>query len=99
MEAIARANKQTVSEWVRIALPLEAAEEYNGYAIYLATRRSKYCGGFESAGWIANKRSGAEPIPVVSPGGHPTKRAALDYGIAWSRERIDAPLKQDKSQS
>ena len=84
---------------MRIALPLEAAEEYKGYAIYLATRKSKYCGGFEAAGWIANRESGAEPIPVVSPGGYPTKKAALDYGIAWCRERIDAPWKQGNSQS
>jgi hypothetical protein len=88
MEAVAKANKQTLSEWVRFALPLEAKEQYKCYLIELATRKSRQ-GGFEAAGWITNQESGAEPIPVVAPGGHPTKGAALEFGIGWSKEKID----------
>jgi hypothetical protein len=88
MAQAAKANKQTLSEWVRIALPLEAKERYKGYLIELATRKAKQ-GGFETSGWITKRQNGAEPIPVVSPGGHPTKNAALEYGVAWCKEKID----------
>jgi hypothetical protein len=88
IEAAARANNQTVSEWVRMVLPLEAKEHYKGYLIELATRNARE-GGFTSSGWITKQKDGAEPISVVAPGRHLTKQAALEFGIAWCKEKID----------
>ena len=88
MEREARAHEQVLSAWVRIAVAMDAKERYNGYLVELASRKSS-AGGFETFGWITKQEVGAKPIPVVSPGGHPTKATALEYGIAWSKEKID----------
>jgi len=86
--SLARSKKQTVSEWVRIALPVEVKQEHKGYLIELATRSARDS-GFTTSGWITNEIRGGEPIPVVPPGSHATKQAALDFGLAWCREKID----------
>jgi hypothetical protein len=88
MTQAAKAHKQTLSEWVRIALRLEAKERYKGYLIELSTRKSQQ-GGFETFGWVTKQKNGAKSIPVVSPGGQPTADAALEYGIAWCKVKID----------
>jgi hypothetical protein len=83
----ARANKQTVSEWVRIALPLEAKQQHKGYLIQLATRPARER-GFTTSGWITNEIGRGKPISVVPPGSHLTKQAALEFGISWCKEKI-----------
>jgi hypothetical protein len=88
MEREARAHGQVLSAWVRIAVAMEVKEHYNGYLVELASRKSN-AGGFETFGWITKQEVGAKPIPVVSPGGHSAKGAALEYGIAWCKEKID----------
>jgi hypothetical protein len=84
----ARAKHKTISEWMRIALPLEANVKYKGYLIQLATRTDREAGGFTTTGWITNENNG-RPTSFVAPGGQPTKAAALEFGIAWCKERID----------
>jgi hypothetical protein len=88
INTLARTNKQTISEWVRIALPLEAKERYKGYLIELSTRTARE-GGFTTSGWITKEKSGGMPISFVAPGGHPSKIAALEFGLAWCKGKID----------
>ncbi len=87
METAARLRDKTLSEWVRIALALEAREQYNGRLIELATHAAQE-GGFVAFGWITSPAV-PKPIPFEAPGRHLTKQAAIDYGLAWCKEKID----------
>jgi len=86
MEAAARVREKTLSEWVRIALSLQAKQQYNGCLIELATRSAEE-GGFIAFGWITTGRNGAKPISFEAPGRYSTKQAAVDSGIAWCKEK------------
>jgi hypothetical protein len=86
IEATAKTKMQTVSEWIRTVLPIEV--RYKGYIIELATRTAKE-GGYMARGWITRENHRFKPVPVVAPGPHLTREAALEAGIAWSKEKID----------
>lgn len=86
--AVARAKKKSVSEWVRWSLPLAGEARHKGYLIELATRPARES-GFTTSGWVTNEKAAGEPIPIVPPGNNPTKEAALQFGFAWCKERID----------
>jgi hypothetical protein len=86
MEVAARVRQKTLSEWVRIALSLEAKQRYNGCLIELATRPDE--GGFIAFGWITPGTNGARPISFEAPGRYPTKQAAIDSGIEWCQGKM-----------
>lgn len=88
IETAAKARDKGLSEWVRIAIFLEAKERYKGCLIELATRREDE--GFIAFGWVT--RPDAEVIPVEAPlVFHPTRESAIEAGIAWCKEKIDLP--------
>jgi hypothetical protein len=92
METAARLRDKTLSEWVRIALSLEVKQEYNERLVELATRSAQE-GGFVAFGWITSPIV-RKPIPFEAPGRHLTRQAAIAYGLAWCKEKIDLPASQ-----
>ena len=90
MEAAARANKRTISEWIRdTLLQLRMTVEHEGYVIEIATRDDAQ-GGFTTSGWITKQRGlDSQPISFATTDRHPTKEAALESGIAFGKGLIN----------
>jgi hypothetical protein len=93
MESAARARSKSLSEWVRTVLFLDAKEHYEGCLIELATRGTD--GRFIAFGWITTPTVGAKPVSFEAPGPYPTRRAAVETGIAWCKGRIDLGRKRN----
>ena len=86
MSSSAKLRQESISEWLRRVLPRET--KHKGYLIQLAVRTAEPS-GFKTQGWIINQLANTDPMPVVPPGAHLTKDAALDAGMAWCKELID----------
>jgi hypothetical protein len=88
IEADAKAKMKTLSEWIRTVLQLGVKQRYKNYLIELAVRGTD--AGYTAYGWITNQNGATRPIPVESPGPHPTEESALEYGVSWCMDKIDA---------
>jgi hypothetical protein len=95
MDSSAKLRRESLSEWLRRVVPREV--RYKEYIIQLATLSEPT--GFATFGWIMRRGGGVPPTPVVPPGVYHTKEAALEAAIAWCKERIDAPWRQEDCQS